>query len=68
MVDDTERRLNVLFDALNCGTISAGTVAQVREITNGALGRAARQQTLRPATQPSKRAISSWRSAFTSSC
>lgn len=37
MVDDTERRLNVLFDALNCETLSQDTVAQLHQIIEGSL-------------------------------
>jgi len=34
MVDDTERRLNALFDALNCETLSAPVVEQLVTLTN----------------------------------
>ena len=37
MVDDTERRLNALFDALNCETLSKPVVEQLVTLTNGAL-------------------------------
>lgn len=35
MVDDTERRLNVLFDALNCETLTQSTVEALHEIIQG---------------------------------
>ena len=35
MVDDTERRLNALFDALNCDTLSSSVVNQLNELTEG---------------------------------
>lgn len=35
MVDDTERRLNALFDALNCETLSKPVVEQLVTLTNG---------------------------------
>jgi hypothetical protein len=34
-LDDTQRRLNVLFDGLNCETIPAGSVAQLGEMVKG---------------------------------
>lgn len=37
MVDDTERRLNVLFDALNCETLEPSTVEALHEIIQGTL-------------------------------
>lgn len=37
MVDDTERRLNVLFDALNCETLTKDTVEQLHQIIQGPL-------------------------------
>ena len=36
-MDDLERRLNPLFDALNCETLSAGVVDQLIVLTRGAL-------------------------------
>jgi len=33
MVDDTERRLNALFDALNCETLSGPLVDQLNLLT-----------------------------------
>lgn len=33
LVDDLERRLNPLFDALNCETLSAGVVEQLIVLT-----------------------------------
>jgi len=35
LVDDLERRLNPLFDALNCETLSAPVVVQLGELTKG---------------------------------
>ena len=35
MVDDTERRLNSLFDALNCETLSPLVVQQLNGLTEG---------------------------------
>lgn len=35
MVDDTERRLNVLFDALNCETLSQSAVDGLNGIEQG---------------------------------
>jgi hypothetical protein len=35
MADDSERRLNSLFDALNCGTVQPEVVKQVQDITAG---------------------------------
>ncbi len=34
-LDDTERRLNILFDALNCETIAPDTLAQLGELAIG---------------------------------
>ena len=34
-MDDLERRLNPLFDALNCETLSAGVVEQLVVLTRG---------------------------------
>ncbi|KAF8520885.1 hypothetical protein BU17DRAFT_46119 [Hysterangium stoloniferum] len=34
MVDDTERRLNALFDALNCGTLSKPVLEQLQTLTS----------------------------------
>jgi protein transport protein SEC31 len=36
LVDDLERRINPLFDALNCETLSAPVVVQLGELTKGA--------------------------------
>lgn len=36
LVDDLERRINPLFDALNCETLSAPTVEQLLILTKGA--------------------------------
>jgi len=33
LVDDLERRINPLFDAMNCETLSAGIVGQLGELT-----------------------------------
>lgn len=35
MIDDTERRLNTLFDALNCETLSPPVVGQLGQLTEG---------------------------------
>ena len=35
LADDTERRLNMLFDALNCGTLSDLVVDQLNDLTEG---------------------------------
>ncbi len=35
LVDDLERRINPLFDALNCETLSASVVGQLGELTKG---------------------------------
>jgi hypothetical protein len=35
-VDDLERRINPLFDALNCETLSTAVVGQLGELTKGA--------------------------------
>jgi len=34
MVDDTERRLNALFDALNCETLSKPVLEQLHTLTS----------------------------------
>lgn len=39
MVDDIERRLNVLFDALNCETLSRPVVDQLLTLVQGRLPR-----------------------------
>ncbi|TDL22025.1 hypothetical protein BD410DRAFT_276586 [Rickenella mellea] len=39
MVDDTERRLNALFDALNCETLSPSVVDQLIELTEAMAAR-----------------------------
>lgn len=36
LVDDLERRINPLFDALNCETLSQGVVEQLIVLTRGA--------------------------------
>lgn len=35
MVDDTERRLNALFDLLNCETLSKSVSDQLNGLTDG---------------------------------
>ena len=35
MVDDTERRLNALFDSLNCETLSPPVLEQLNGLTEG---------------------------------
>ena len=35
MVDDTERRLNALFDSLNCETLSPPVLEQLNSLTEG---------------------------------
>jgi protein transport protein SEC31 len=35
IVDDTERRLNILFDGLNNETVPATALGQMKNITNG---------------------------------
>lgn len=35
MVDDTERRLNALFDSLNCETLSPPVLDQLNSLTDG---------------------------------
>jgi len=35
MADDTERRLNLLFDALNCETLSKPSVDRVLDLARG---------------------------------
>lgn len=41
MINDIEKRLNLLFDMLNCGTLSAPTQARVLEIVRGQLNSSA---------------------------
>ena len=38
LVDDTQRRLNVLFDELNCETVPEPVVAQLNEMVKGESG------------------------------
>lgn len=35
LVDDTERRLNTLFDALNCETLPPSVIDELLEIVKG---------------------------------
>ena len=35
LVDDTERRLNVLFDGLNCETVPASVIDELMDIVKG---------------------------------
>lgn len=35
MVDDTERRLNVLFDALNCDMVEPKALQQLQQLVHG---------------------------------
>ena len=35
MIEDLERRINVLFDALNCETLSKLVIDQLLELTRG---------------------------------
>ncbi len=35
MVDDTERRLNALFDTMNCDALAPEILAQLGELTEG---------------------------------
>lgn len=36
LADDTERRVNTLFDALNCETLSQSVVEHLKTLVNGA--------------------------------
>ena len=36
-MDDTERRLNVLFDGLNCETVPASVIDELTDIVKGLL-------------------------------
>jgi protein transport protein SEC31 len=45
-LDDTERRLNILFDLLNCDTVPPDTLAQLAELVKGEYSSGARRDSL----------------------
>jgi protein transport protein SEC31 len=44
IVDDVERRLNPLFDALNCETLSEGVLEQLLVLIKGGLNPVGRKE------------------------